>query len=53
MAIQGEAEDSLEQTLEVPKFDMFAWFVAVNTTVVHVLDVAQKCSKLRSLQSQM
>jgi hypothetical protein len=48
MAIQGEAEDSLERILEAPKFDMFALFVAVNTTVVHVLDVAQKRNVLIS-----
>ena len=48
MAIQGEVEASLEQILEAPKFDMFALFVAVNTTEVHALDVAQKRNVLIS-----
>ena len=44
--IQEQVEDSLEQTLEVSKFDMCALFVATNTTVGHALDVVQKCNVL-------
>jgi hypothetical protein len=51
METQEEVEDSLEQTLEVPKFDMFALFVTVNTTEVRALDVAQKCNVLISNNS--
>ena len=46
MVIQEQVGDSLEQTLEVSKFDMCALFVATNTTEGHVLDVVQKCNVL-------
>ena len=37
---------SLEQTLEVPKSNMYALFATASTTEVLVLDVAQKCNEL-------
>ena len=46
MEIQEQVEDSLEQTLEAPKFDMCALFAATNTKEAHALAVAQKCNVL-------
>jgi hypothetical protein len=46
MENQEQVEDSLEQTLEAPKSNMYALFVPANTMGVLVLDVAQKCNEL-------